>query len=698
MVIAHNILAINSNRQVGIVRGKLAKSTEKLSSGYKVNRAADDAAGLAISEKMRKKIRGLEKGMENVQDGISLCQVADGALHEVTDLLQRMRELSIKAYNGTNSKSDRQTIQDEIDECITEVDRIFETTKFNEIYIFQNGTEGHGTYWDVTPCTVMKYATVYRDIPDWLKINDTSVAPGSFPKIEEHNYTNPTQRLDKIMKHDFWLSDGSSVKLYFGANQGNMQGYRWVGDFIKDPAAKGYGELLTAGQPLHDYIYATDASGAYKHLDAYGNYLGWTPTITDNVSAKIDFSELVGETDPNKLYDTLSELVGTEISFPCGTCTKKEAIRFAGEYVGFNNLTFFSTGSYLACGTINLSEKQFNWDSKTYKGYFEAIEELMAMDDSNPDKSIKTNQLSSAIAQDLTASTVNVLQQEMNSHYDKVVSDPTNPFVAYVYDYRDSDAVPDGVTKAEINTAAKVSYMYEAIDATPRLVEYDYFDEGQIWIQASDEVPDGMPILSKYLSINRLGLKNYTVNAYKGVFTMLDPDGYERQLEEWAKKVNVTTEIKKQKVTVANIISPAETEAYYENGEVKIKVKKPAVVEMKEVERDVMVDKYDIPKPLPQYSCKEVYAPSDLKILDDAIATICKTRSYYGACQNRLEHTYRNNNNAHENLTYAESRIRDTDMAEEMVAYSNNNILLQAGQSMLAQANQSNQGVLSLIA
>lgn len=131
-IVAHNILAMNANRQFNITSKDKAKSTEKLSSGYRINRASDDAAGLSISEKMRRQIRGLSQGVENTQDGVSLCQVADGALAEVSDMLHRITELSIKSANGTNSPSDRQAIQDEIGEILQEIDRIGETTKFNE--------------------------------------------------------------------------------------------------------------------------------------------------------------------------------------------------------------------------------------------------------------------------------------------------------------------------------------------------------------------------------------------------------------------------------------------------------------------------------------------------------------------------------------------------------------------------------------
>ena len=137
MVVQHNLTAMNSNRMLGITTGAQAKATEKLSSGYKINRAADDAAGLAISEKMRKQIRGLTQASANAQDGISAVQTAEGALNEVHDMLQRMNELAVKAANGTMSESDRDAIQNEIDQLTTEIDRVATTTKFNETYLLK---------------------------------------------------------------------------------------------------------------------------------------------------------------------------------------------------------------------------------------------------------------------------------------------------------------------------------------------------------------------------------------------------------------------------------------------------------------------------------------------------------------------------------------------------------------------------------
>jgi flagellin len=137
MVVQHNMQAMNANRMLSVTTSQQSKSAEKLSSGYKINRAADDAAGLSISEKMRKQIRGLDQASTNAEDGISAVQTAEGALTEVHSMLQRMNELATQAANGTNSESDRSSIQDEIDQLTTEIDRVSETTKFNETYLLK---------------------------------------------------------------------------------------------------------------------------------------------------------------------------------------------------------------------------------------------------------------------------------------------------------------------------------------------------------------------------------------------------------------------------------------------------------------------------------------------------------------------------------------------------------------------------------
>ena len=142
MVVQHNMSAMNANRNLGVTAGNLAKSTEKLSSGYKINRAGDNAAGLAISEKMRGQIRGLDQASSNAEDGISMIQTAEGALTETHSIIQRMRELAVQASSDTNTDDDRTQIQNEIDQLTQEVDRIANTTEFNTKKLLDGSRKG----------------------------------------------------------------------------------------------------------------------------------------------------------------------------------------------------------------------------------------------------------------------------------------------------------------------------------------------------------------------------------------------------------------------------------------------------------------------------------------------------------------------------------------------------------------------------
>ncbi len=196
MVVQHNLTAMNSNRMLGINQGTLSKSAEKLSSGYKVNRAADDAAGLSISEKMRKQIRGLTQASLNAEDGISSVQTAEGALTEVHDMLQRMNELAVKAANGTMSLSDRQTVQDEVQQLLTEIDRVAETTKFNETYLLKGDTDYVTKYASAKDAGIeglmTESATSATFVMNKLKIGDTI-------KIGGTEYTIGTKDTSKII-------------------------------------------------------------------------------------------------------------------------------------------------------------------------------------------------------------------------------------------------------------------------------------------------------------------------------------------------------------------------------------------------------------------------------------------------------------------------------------------------------------------
>ncbi len=207
MVVQHNLTAMNSNRMLGLTTASQAKSTEKLSSGYKINRAADDAAGLSISEKMRKQIRGLTQASANAEDGISSVQTAEGALTEVHDMLQRMNELAVKASNGTMSENDRDYVQNEIDQLVTEIDRVSITTKFNETYLLNGDSSAQTTYKAATLGAATAMAGI-ADVADGLTAGSTTLELVSDAAVTVGSYTyNATATAGDLKANDKLFND-----------------------------------------------------------------------------------------------------------------------------------------------------------------------------------------------------------------------------------------------------------------------------------------------------------------------------------------------------------------------------------------------------------------------------------------------------------------------------------------------------------
>ena len=223
MVVQHNITAMNSNRMLGLTTKAQAKATEKLSSGYKINRAADDAAGLSISEKMRRQIRGLTQASANAQDGISCVQTAEGALNEVQDMLQRMNELAVKGENGTLTSTDRSYIQAEVQQLMSEIDRVQSTTTFNEQSLLdgsfsnkglQVGAES-GQHISVSIKNMSTAQLIAEAVQNEVKfgtanvdtVNGDAVTSATVPYTYEENGTN-TLNADMLSKfYDFKIGD-----------------------------------------------------------------------------------------------------------------------------------------------------------------------------------------------------------------------------------------------------------------------------------------------------------------------------------------------------------------------------------------------------------------------------------------------------------------------------------------------------------
>ena len=508
MVVQHNMQAANANRMLNVTTSAQSKSTEKLSSGYRINRAADDAAGLTISEKMRKQIRGLDQASTNAQDGVSSVQTAEGALTEVHSMLQRMNELATQAANGTNSKdSDRQAIQDEIDQLTTEIDRVSETTKFNETYLLKGET---GT----------------------KTINMKAHDAGLKGTLTDNGDGTATFTMSE-------LNTGDKVSIA--------------------------GKTYTIGSTVDD------AKALIKAPDA-----GTVDVKIGDKTFKITNAGEVQDAEGNKLY----------VKTPDNTAAATGA-------------TAFSTTA-----TLTTAAK--------YK------------DDQNADK-------------DNTEVTVNNLKDYVSGG--TTVKVGTKSATAMV------DAGTDGV---------------DDNDATVITKEKAYELAGNALLQAN------------------------SIGDTKGNAEVKNADG--TALSHAAGVGNGSFKIKVGQADVANSLA------------FSLHVGADADMTNKiQVNIDAMDSASLGIKGLNVKDDSGNAATYAVDAISDAISKVSSQRSSLGAVQNRLEHTINNLDNVVENTTTAESRIRDTDMAEEMVNYSKNNILAQAGQSMLAQANQSNQGVLSLL-
>ncbi len=631
MVVQHNLRAMNSNRMLGITTGQLSKSSEKLSSGYKVNRAADDAAGLSISEKMRKQIRGLSQASANAEDGISAVQTAEGALTEVHDMLQRMNELANKAANGTNSVSDRQTIQDEISQLTTEIDRVAETTKFNEIYLLKgDGTKGTKT----------------------LEAHDAGLAG----KLSESRNGKATFTADSFKV-------GDTVKI--GGTDYNIVGSKRTDAYnsMNQFAVKKGDKITQNGVTYTVDADAADASATagIKVKDSDGNALTITVSegATHTTSLGIN-TTLVGKNG----LDLSNGAVAAYTGWKAGdTIVDKDGVEYT--YVDVSAAThpngvghaFSPDGVYHATSGFYKTEGSKAADT-AYSAQEGDIYTVAATGETNSIVSTSANG-----GKNKGIVSVEDLQKEIRK-----LADATTVTIA---ENSNATAVTYtvGVTKKEDGSAFTADDIAALVKAGNQ-VKVDTVDYYAIDVSANEKtdisIQDAYRMMEKELeTASSVGADEKASVKHKG---------------------NGVFEITQGKVEIDNALSfalhvGADADMTNKIG-VNIKTMSASGLGVKNL--NVVDDSGNA----------ATYA---IDAISDAVATVSAQRSLLGAVQNRLEHTINNLDNVVENTTAAESQIRDTDMATEMVKYSNANILSQAGQSMLAQANQGNQGVLSLL-
>ena len=617
MVVQHNMQAANANRMLNITTSAQSKSTEKLSSGYRINRAADDAAGLSISEKMRKQIRGLDKASSNAEDGVSAVQTAEGALTEVHSMLQRMNELATQAANGTNSKdTDRKAIQDEIDQLTTEIDRVSETTKFNETYLLKgDGTKGSKT---VNAHDAGLAGKLSNSVDGKTTFTADALSIGDKVKIAgtEYNIVDSSK-----------AADYQSVKEYADAATATPADYK--GDkLIRD------GVTYTHDGTATGFVSEDGTAIAVANIKDGDTLVtnGEKKTFVGNANANLS---IPAKTDTWTAGDKITAADGTTYTYYAANATGTSVAGFYANTPG-NNAT---AADYTVVGGEDYLKPATGETGKAL--------------DPNATGITNVESIQEKIKGLTAGGTVTI--------GDKLKADGSVNGKAYTV----------GVTTKEDGTT------YTADDIAALVKGDTYVNDGT----------------NTYYALPSAGDNKTDISIQ---------DAYNKMAEELKKASDIGTDA----ATASEVKNNGDGTFTITQGKVKVdnglsfSLHVGADADMTN-KINVNIDSMSAAglgiKGINISDDNGASATYAIDAITDAISKVSAQRSSLGAVQNRLEHTINNLDNVSENTSSAESRIRDTDMAEEMVNYSKNNILAQAGQSMLAQANQSNQGVLSLL-
>ena len=589
MIIAHNISAINTYNRLGATSKSINKTSEKLSSGYQINRAADNAAGLSISEKMRSQIRGLNQAADNVEQGISMIQTAEGALNESHAILQRMRELCVQSANDTNSHSDREALQSEINQLISEINRIGNTTEFNGMKIL-NGSK---TRESIEYVKIPKGGDIYLEHSSQGSIN--------------------TAKLELVRGNAIKLTQTADAEL-------DLENLVWEEKTNYVEIGKKDGKLTCSINLVEADSTSTDV-----------------PNITPSGNAiHVENYELLRNTNGDYYYNDHG------VSF---TITKESAQKFieGGEEGEIARVDIITALNVFQLGSINPTEIEYTLTNDY-------------LPDTNPKGEfygLKLDPFDEAHDRPL---------------YDEVEIEFTNNVR--------SDA-------GDPATADFTFYFEGNIVATEHL---EFKGHGVCSVKNHKWFPE--------TSVNGITfgiMTNKQFQTYDKIhcrINLLDKLGYEEVKKETLSDNSVYFHVGANMDQVINTeFGDMRARALGLTGEGDAFTEKFTVINddpNKETEKGLNIS-------------NRKSANLSIGIIDNAISIVSEERSRYGAIQNRLEYTMNNITTTAENMQNAESTIRDTDMASEMMELTKSNILSQASQAMLAQAMQRPQQVLQLL-
>lgn len=639
MIIQHNLSALNTQNKLKLVGKNKMAAMEKLSSGYRINRAADDSAGLAISEKMRGQIRGLDRAALNTEEGISLVKVADGGLNEVHSIIQRQRELMVQAANDTNTDTDRQAIEEEVTALGAELDRLFGQTEYNTINIFK----GHDTIEPPGPMNPADPTSF--DVPD--------------PNPSFLKSTTITDNLSPV------TSSVSSQKKYMTIADYN--------DITKNPTLlkKEAGDITIkqkdkTGPEIYDHV-NTFPSGGPGDIEIWdgtrpdplddGTIVEASYTQKTRYSSTYHESESVVYTNELNHNTFLNESIYRE--------TETDTIQHELKVKKSEYLTGFNYDDYTQVPDINSgmidADGRIHFQNKSGElSFSDNISKLSVKVDGKtfPDihswPSITTNANGSS-----TTFLTNATNASGNTYQIRVTQNITmrgDHGYNVTYTIEDNDTNDNSFTSNGLHT-----YTFDYIRNNPTFC-YDEYGKASGSLVAMDN-----------LNLNSLEII-YNLNALTIPY-------------------NETTTIYSRTETYKKIFDD-KTDTVYTPQYLDIQVGANS-------NQNVPIRLWDLStakiKGLVPNNISAFNAQDSLVHLDRILDKMSNIRAYYGAQSNRLEHAYANDTNESENLQASESKIRDADMSDEMVKFAKDNILEQAGQAMLTQANNMNQGILQLL-
>jgi flagellin len=670
--------AMNTNRQLKITGNASEKLTKSLSSGYRINTAADDAAGLSISEKMRKQIRGLTQAAANAEDGISMVQIADGALEEVQDMLQRMNELCVQAANGTNSSSDRDDIQQEISQLSTEIDRVAETTKYNETYLLggdmvggTRGTTNSTSYIalngskanqrvsqdDIDNTQGIKIIYLQDEVVTTQTGDGTTSTDPKYDSLKDQlkNEIVPNAVTELLSAYTDTYGDLANSSIGIGLKIGDNNtmgsstlayvsvGYLSYNDGTVVPNFLSYQLCVNVDALTFDSNnqLTEDSRNKLEVTIVHEMMHGFMDeALTNGMTGTVDgkkandrfpkwFIEGMAQTAAGGYYDG-NDWINGGLGISTSTTTDQIKSKLSTYGLGgSDNACNYGTG-YLACMYLGYLSGGSTLDATSIQT---GLDSML--------KEIKDGKSLEEVVTNLTGySSLDEFQNKFAS--DSAALQFVKDLTAYVGG--GTGGVVGGLTTTNDilgNTSMNVSLF--ALDTTHETVRNTY--------------PAGYTVFNGGATTN-------------------------------TNKNNSTGDL--------NGIGSVAASRHYVGSKITLQIGADASEGNKMVIYIDAMNAASLGVNAVNVTDEDL-ATNSIDIVSKAIKQVSEQRAELGAYQNRLEHTIKNLDNIVENTTSSESQIRDTDMSTAMVSFSNVNIIAQAGQSILAQANQSNQGVLSLL-